>query len=109
MKIIDLAIFQFAQVSIKDNYAFGFLKSLGEGIGFLVGPTFMIATVSVSFYLIIGAFRFLISGGDKEKIASARGMITHAIIAFIMLILLFLVVQFVPNFLGLKGFQIIKL
>lgn len=90
------------KVDIGTEYSFGDIPSLGEGVNRLVDPTFSLATAVVIIYFLIGAFKFLTSGGDKEAVASARNMITHAIIGFIILIFVFIILQFIPQFFGLN-------
>lgn len=84
-----------AAVKIEDEFAFGDVKSLSQGVDRLVRPTFSIATTLVVFYFLVGAFRFLTSGGNKESVSGARNMITHAIIGFVILMFTFLILQFV--------------
>lgn len=96
-----------ARVNIGDEYGFGYIKSLGEGVGLLVNPTFSIAIAVVTIYFLIGAFKYLTSAGDKDAAAGARAMITHAIIGFVILIFAFLILQFIPQFFGFD-FSIIK-
>lgn len=88
-------------VSLKTTYGFGWIGSLSEALGKLTGPAFAIAAAAVIIYLLIGAFKFLTSGGDKNAIASGRDMITHAIIGFMLLIILFLILQYLPGALGI--------
>jgi len=98
-----------AQVDIGKEYAFGDIKSLGEGTDRLVGPTFSIATVAVVMYFLFGAFKILTAGADKEAMGNARNMITHAIIGFVILMFAFLILQFLLSSLfGIKDFQIIQ-
>lgn len=105
----------FAAIPLSSHYPFGFptpdnpdgINTLAEGVQYLVTPTFTLASLSVTIYFVYGAYKFLSSGGDKEALASARGMIFHAIIGFILLMALFLVLQYLPEALGLKGFRII--
>ncbi len=89
-------------IDIGNEYGFGDIKSLGEGVSRLVAPTFSLATALVIIYFLIGAFKFLTSSGDKESLASARGMIIHAIIGFVILMFAFLILQFIPQFFGFK-------
>ena len=96
------------QVPLSQQYAFGNIKSLSQGVGYIIGPAFEIAGILVLFYFLIGAFQYLTSGGDKNTTASAQGKITHAIIGFVLLILLFVIMKFVPEVLGLSGFNIIQ-
>ena len=93
---------------LKTEYGFGKFTSLGEALGTLVGPAFTIAAVAVVIYFLIGALKYLLSAGDKNATSSAREMITHAIIGFVLLMMLFLILQFVPEFLGLTEFRTIQ-
>ncbi len=98
----------FAQsVNLENEHPFGWLGSLGEGLTFLVVPLFEIAGVLLVIWFILGAFDILMSGGSKEKIAEGQGKITHAIVGFVMLIMAFFIIQFIPEFLGLKGYTLI--
>lgn len=95
-------------IDLKDQFAFGNIKSLAEGVGYLTMPAFAIAAIALVFYFIVGAFQYLTSGGDKNALQSAQKMIIHAIMGFILLMVLFLILQFLPEFFGLKGFKIIQ-
>ncbi|QQG43765.1 MAG: hypothetical protein HYW45_01950 [Candidatus Daviesbacteria bacterium] len=98
-----------AEVKLKDEFAFGEISSLGQGVDRLVAPTFSIAAGLVVFYFIFGAFKFLTAGSDKEALNSGRGMMTHAMIGFIILMMAFLILQFVLSALfDIPNFQIIK-
>lgn len=94
-------------VDLGRAFGFGNVNSLGEGLTRLIIPSFTIASIAVLFYFIIGAFKYLTSGGDKNATQSARDMITHAIIGFILLIMWFLIIQFIPGAIGLTGFKIL--
>lgn len=91
-----------AEVKLEDVYAFGDIKTLGEGLDRLTGPAFAIATTAVVIYFLIGGVKFLLSGGDKAQIEGAQKMITHAIIGFIILIFAYLILQFIPQIFGIN-------
>lgn len=95
-------------VPLDQAYGFGWISSLAEGTNLLVAPAFAIAALGVTIYLIIGGLQFLLSGGNKDNIAKARERITHAIIGFMLLILTFIVLQFLFQFFGIEEFRIIK-
>ena len=57
-------------------------------------PIFEIAAFLVIIYFLIGAFKYLKAGGNKEDVEGGKQMITHAIIGFVLLMLSFLVLQF---------------
>ncbi|MDO8638583.1 MAG: hypothetical protein Q7R43_03335 [Candidatus Daviesbacteria bacterium] len=95
-------------IDLSTEYGFGWIPSLAEGTKLMMGPAFAIAAAVVVLYFIIGGVQFLLSGGDKEAIAKAQKRITHAIIGFVLLMMMFIILQFIPEFLGLKGFKIIQ-
>lgn len=98
----------FAQSNnLGDHFGFGWLTSLGEAFSYLIKPAFAIASVAVLIYFLVGTTRLILSGGDKNAIAAGRDMIVHALIGFILLIIMFLIVQFLFEFLGIQGFRLI--
>lgn len=76
--------------------------SLGRFISDLVPLAFSIAAMMVVFYFIIGAFELITSQGDKAHIVSARSKIYHSIIGFVLLIALFLIMQYLLPALGIS-------
>lgn len=78
----------------------GFFGSIGELLNKLLAFVFVIAALLVFLYLILGAFNWITSGGDKGKTENARNMITGAIIGIIVLAAAWAVLQIVLNFLG---------
>lgn len=81
-------------VDIGSIFGFGDIKTLGEATSKLVGPAFAITAVMVILYFLFGAFKYIKAGGNKEEMAGARQMISHAIIGFIILMFAFLVLQY---------------
>lgn len=101
----------FAQspVPIGEHFGFGNIKSLGEGTTKLVGPAFAVTAAIVVIFFLLGAFRWLRAGGNKEEVEAARQMIQHSVIGFVLLMAAFVVLQFLLSSLfGLTGFQIIQ-
>lgn len=95
-------------VDLGKSYAFGGIKSLGEGIGYIVPTIIAIAGVMITFYFIVGAIKFIVSEGDKNSVSEAKKTITHTIIGAALLVLLFLAAKFVPEFFGLQGFELLR-
>lgn len=98
----------YAQVNIGDKFGFGDFTSLGDATSTLVVPAFSIAAAGVVIYFLLGAFKYLRSGGNKEEVEGARKMISQAIIGFIILMFAFMVLQFIPQFFNLGGLDIFK-
>lgn len=97
-----------APVNLGDEYAFGGIDSFGEGVTFIATPAFTIAGIILVFWFLWAAFDMIISNGDKEKVAAARNKITHTLIGFLLLFVLFLLIQYLPEvLLPGSGFQII--
>lgn len=97
-----------AKVDIGKEFGFGYLQSLGEGLSRLIDPMFSVAAFLVILYFLLGAFKYLRAGGNKEEVEGARQMITHAIAGFIILMFAFFILQFIPQFFKLPGLDIIK-
>lgn len=93
---------------LGEAYGYGHIKSLGEGLGYLTGPIFMIAGLAVVIYFLLAGFKYLTSGGDKNATTSAKNMITHSIIGLVLLIVFFLFIEFLPKLLKLNGFELMR-
>jgi len=99
----------YAFVNIGDIFGFGDIKSLGQGTNRLVLPIFSIAAFLVILYFLLGAFKYLKAGGNKEEVEGGRQMITHAIVGFAFLMLSFMILQFLLSRLfGITNFQLIQ-
>lgn len=94
---------------IGDKFGFGDIKSVGEATNKGILPLFALIAAIVVIYFVWGALKFILSGGNKEQVAEARGMITHAIVGFIVLIFVFIITQYLlSSLLNISGFQIIS-
>jgi hypothetical protein len=62
---------------------------------------FVVAILLVLAYLIFGAFKWITSGGDKDAIKGARGMIVNALIGLAVLALAFVIARVVGAILGI--------
>lgn len=82
-------------VNIGQYFGFGDYTSLGAVLTKLIGPVFSIAAALVIIYFLIASFRYLKAGANKEDMEGARQMLTHGVVGFFILILSFLVIQFI--------------
>ncbi len=83
----------------------------GQGAGgisqFLTSAVYLmfeIAVVAVTIYLVWGALEWIVSGGDKEALASARKRITHALVGLVLLAIIFAVLNVLNIFTGFEFF-----
>ncbi len=68
----------------------------------LIRIIFVVAALAVLVMLIIGAFQWITSGGDKEAVGNARKRITNALIGLAILAFAFVIVFVVGNILGIN-------
>ena len=64
----------------------------------LVTLGFIIGSLVFFFFLITGAITWIVSGGDKTKLESAKNKISNAIIGFVILLLAFAIVALLESF-----------
>lgn len=66
---------------------------------------FSLAGIVLLFMILWGAFEWMASGGEKEKVASARSRIINAIIGMILFAVAFAALQIFGQFTGFKFFR----
>ncbi len=67
-----------------------------------IGLLFIIGTVSFFMMLLWGAVGWILSGGDKASLESAKNKITNAIIGFILMIATFAIIKIIQKFFGIS-------
>lgn len=88
-------------ISKDPTGAFGISQFLSR----LIILIYSLATVVLIFMLIWGAFDWIISEGDKEKIQSAQKKIINAIVGIILFAVAFAIIQVLGQFTGFKFFN----
>jgi hypothetical protein len=94
-----------AQVPVQINPpAAGINPATGVGtvLTNILTIIFVVATLAVLVMLIIGAFNWITSGGDKEKVGAAQKRITQALAGFVVLALAFLIVTVVGRIININ-------
>ncbi len=76
--------------------------SFGSIIGFIVNVLFTIAIVIALVFLIWGGIKWIMSGGDKGKVETARSTIIAALIGLIVTFAAYFLLNIVLNFFGLS-------
>lgn len=69
-----------------------------------VGLFYSVAILVLVLMLVWGAFEWITSEGDKEKIASARGKLINAVIGIILFAIAFAIIQVLGRFTGFTFF-----
>lgn len=84
------------------------LGCLGAVILRVLNAVFFFLGAIVVIYLIFGALKFVVSGGDPKAVTSAKNTMTYAIFGLVIILLSFLVLNFIGNFLGLPTGQLLQ-
>jgi hypothetical protein len=74
---------------------------IGAIVSFIVAFIIVIAFLAALLYIVIGAFQWITSGGDKQKVADARNHIIAAVIGLVVIALSFVIINVVITALGL--------
>lgn len=69
-------------------------------ISFVIGLLVVIGVLAALLYLIYGAIKWIISGGDKTKVTEAREHIVASIIGIVVLVLSLVVLNFILQIVG---------
>jgi len=88
------------QSSVSVGTIPGIPTDLGSLLTWAIRTIFLLAGFIVGYYVLTGALDWVQSGGDKEKVETARKKITTAIIGLIILFATIAIVALVENVFG---------
>jgi hypothetical protein len=81
-----------ATVKVDQN-ALGFrIPNLADILTFIIRAFFVIAGLAALFFLLLGAFGWVTSGGDEEAVGAARSKITAAVIGVILIVVVLAII-----------------
>ena len=67
--------------------ALGFtIPTLGDILTFAIRAFFVIAGLAALFYMLLGAFAWVTSGGDKDAVSAAQGKIQAAVVGVLVIV-----------------------
>ncbi len=80
-----------------------------EGVDFfnrflpnLISLSFIIGAIIFIAIIIVGSIQWIISGGDKGAVESAKGKITNAVLGLIILLSVFAIIRLLESFFGIE-------
>lgn len=79
-------------------------QNFGDFMVRVVDAAIIMGGILVFFYLILGGFEYLTSGGDKAKTEEAQKKITSAIVGLGILVTAYVIYKIVLQFFGLTEF-----
>lgn len=91
-------------IIIKEPEA-GF-KNIGDFVNNVITLAFVFAVLVVLVMLIMGAYEWMVSGGDKEAVSKARNRIINALIGLVVLAVAFALARLAATFVG---FDLLKI
>ncbi len=62
------------------------IPSLGEILTFTIRAFFVIAGLAALFYMLLGAFAWVTSGGDSDAVSAAQGKIQAAVVGMLIIV-----------------------
>lgn len=77
---------------------------IGNVLTTIINLIYTASTIAFLFMFLYAAFQWITSGGDKEKVASARRRIQYAIIGLVLLALSFMLVTIFGRITGFSGY-----
>jgi|SRR3989344_7916718 len=72
-------------------------QSLGQLVNDILKLALLVIGMITVLFVVIGGYKYLTAGGDEEKVKSAKGMITHAILGMVIVIFAYALVIIVAN------------
>lgn len=94
---------RFAVMGTAIDLPTGFASDLGTYINAVLRFVMLIAALLVFFYLIMGGFQWITSGGDKGKVDQARQKLIAAVVGIIILAASYAILLLALNFLGFSS------
>ena len=76
------------------------VQGLGKLVAFGINMFIMVAGMFMILYLLLGAFDWITSGGDKDAVGKARNRIINALIGLAVLAIAFALAKVASQFLG---------
>lgn len=72
-------------------------------LAFVINAFFAVGVIAALIYLLWGGFNWVVSGGDKDKIAAARARMIAAIVGLVAIVLSYFILNFALQLLGMCG------
>lgn len=82
------------------------INSLSGAISFIIRVGLMFAGIIAVIFIMLGGYQLLISGGDPNGYKKGKTTITQAAIGLIIVLLAYVIVQFITSLVGPNGFKL---
>ncbi len=78
------------------------IKGLECAFSNFISVILALAGIVLFIMLVIGGFRYLVSGGDPKAVEAAKGTLTQAIVGLVILVLAFLILVLIREITGVN-------
>lgn len=99
--IFPKSAFAQAREVVEDKDGFARLSSIPILFENVLAAVTVLAGFAALMMLIFGGFRYIVAQGDPKAVQAARGTLTWAIVGLVMVIVAWLVLAFLADFLNL--------
>ncbi len=96
----------FENIGLTFDGPFGDGTDLMGIVALIIQIAFALAGLIATFYLILGGYNYIVAGGNPEAIEGAKATITNAIIGMIVILVSYLLVDFLLARLGANNIDL---
>jgi uncharacterized membrane protein len=96
-----ITVFAQAREVVEDPSGFAKLSSIPILFENILGAITVLGGFAALMMLIFGGFRYIVAQGDPKAVQAARGTLTWAIVGLVMIIVAWLILAFLADFLNL--------
>ncbi len=101
--ISTTTVFAQAREVVEDKNGFAKLSSIPILFENILGAVTVLGGFAALIMIIFGGFRYIVAQGDPKAVMAARGTLTWAVVGLVMIIVAWLILAFLADFLGLPG------
>ncbi|OGY11131.1 MAG: hypothetical protein A3A58_03525 [Candidatus Blackburnbacteria bacterium RIFCSPLOWO2_01_FULL_41_27] len=78
------------------------IKGLEAVFENVISVALAFAGITLFVMFLIGGFRYMTAGGDAKAVEAAKGTLTHAVLGLVVLILAWIIIQFIEVLTGVR-------
>ena len=82
------------------------IESIGKLISSGIQILLIVAGLAAFFYLLLGGFQWITSGGDKDRTAGAQKTLTAALVGLVIVFAAWAIIKLIQTFFGIEILQL---
>ncbi len=104
MKLITLSVPGYGEIVAPSSVPDASNTSVGQIVGWGLNVFIFVGIVASLGFIIFGGFKWITSGGDKQRLDAARKTIIYSIVGLIIMVLSVIAIAFIGSIFGVKYF-----